>query len=33
MAKWALSGELTRGTTHLIVLEPTRHEPRVVLGL
>jgi hypothetical protein len=32
MAKWAVSGEPARGTTHLIVLGPPRHERRAVLG-
>ena len=32
MAKWAVSVEPARGTTHLIVHGPTRHERRVVLG-
>jgi hypothetical protein len=32
MAKWAMSGELARGTTHLIVSGPTRHERHAVLG-
>jgi hypothetical protein len=32
MAKWAVSGEPSRGTTHLIVSGPTRHERRAVLG-
>jgi hypothetical protein len=26
MAKWVVSGEPVRGTTHLIVSGPTRHE-------
>jgi hypothetical protein len=33
MAKWAVSGEPARGTIHLILTGPTRHERRVVLGL
>jgi hypothetical protein len=28
MAKWVMSSESIRGTTHLTVHEPTRHEPR-----
>jgi hypothetical protein len=32
MAKWVVSVEPTRGTTHLIVPGPTRHERRAVLG-
>jgi hypothetical protein len=32
MAKWTVSNELARGTIHLIVSEPTRHERRAMLG-
>jgi hypothetical protein len=32
MVKWVVSGEPARGTTHLIVSGPTRHERRAVLG-
>jgi hypothetical protein len=32
MAKWTMAGELARGTTHLIVFGPARHERRAVLG-
>jgi hypothetical protein len=32
MAKRAVSGEPARGTTHLIVPGPTRHERCAVLG-
>jgi hypothetical protein len=32
MSKWAMSSGLVRGTTHLIVPGPARHEFRVVLG-
>jgi hypothetical protein len=33
MAKWAVSGEPARDTTHLIVPGPARHKRRAVLGL
>jgi hypothetical protein len=32
MTKRAVSGEPVRDTTHLIVLGPTQHERRAVLG-
>jgi hypothetical protein len=32
MAKWAVSSGPARGTTHLIVPGPARHEGRAVLG-
>jgi hypothetical protein len=32
MAKWVVSGEPARGTTHLIVSGSTRHERCAVLG-
>jgi hypothetical protein len=32
MAKWDMFGGLVRGTAHLIVHGPTRHDRHVVLG-
>jgi hypothetical protein len=33
MAKWAVSSEPARGTTHVIVPGPTLHERHAVFGL